>query len=464
MPTLTTTGHADINLVRTGPKGGPPLVFLHGLGLDLTSWDHQIPELGRTHDVVALDLPGHGLSAGLGSAPTLETLAGTVAAAIRHLDAGPVHLVGISLGGMIGQMVAVREPGLIQSLAFVATSSTFADPVRLAVRQRATLTRVEGMAAVAASHLQRWFSDDYRERRPDMLDRVYKVVLRQDAELHASLWDAVAEFDIQGLSALTCPVMVLTAESDPSASVAASRSIADQIAGAVLHVTARHRHRPGARPCRYRRQVQRDPSRAGPARRVGPNPPSRDVGRSALSKKHSRLRLTPISASSSRSRTTSQLCTGKSIASAQARSRRIMSPATTSAATGKKPAPLPCSTRQTPSRIQTGTLASQPSSGSSGGSTPATPKPAYGTSQPTPHAISQTDPSLPPGPPMPSVHTGPSRIPPTTAGTSPWARTPHVSDPTPVCSPGCAALPTTSSRQTRPGHFRRTDIAQPSAA
>ena len=244
MPNLTTAGHVDINLVRTGPRGGPPLLLLHGLGLDLTLWDHQFPEFGRTHDVIALDLPGHGLSASLRTAPTLETLAGAVAEVVRHLDAGPVHLVGISLGGMIAQMVAVREPGLIRSLTLVATSSTFAEPVRLAIRQRAALTRTEGMAAVAASHLQRWFSDDYRKRRPDMLDRVYKVVLRQASELHAALWEAVAGLDVQGLSALTCPVMVVTAENDPSAPVAAARLIADQIAGAVLHVTAGAGHFP----------------------------------------------------------------------------------------------------------------------------------------------------------------------------------------------------------------------------
>ena len=244
MPTRTIAGHLDINLIRTGSRSGPPLVFLHGLGLDLTMWDHQLPEFGRTHDVVALDLPGHGLSASLGTAPTLETLAGAVAEAAGRLDAGPVHLVGISLGGMIAQTVAIRDPGLIRSLTLVATSSTFADPVRLTIRQRAALARAEGIAAVAASHLQRWLSDDYRARRPDMLDRVYKVVLRQDAELHASLWDAVAALDVQGLSALTCPVMVVTAESDPSAPVAASRRIADQIAGAVLHVTAGTGHFP----------------------------------------------------------------------------------------------------------------------------------------------------------------------------------------------------------------------------
>ena len=244
MPIQTIAGQPGINLVRTGPRSGSPLVFLHGLGLDLTMWDHQLLEFSQTRDVIALDLPGHGLSAGLGTAPTFEAFARAVAEVVRHLGAGPVDLVGISFGGMIAQMVAVRDPALIRSLTLVATAYTFAEPVRLAIRQRAALTRAEGMAVVAASHLQRWFSDEYRKRRPDMLDRVNKVVLRQAPELHAALWDEVAGLDVQGLSALTCPVMVVTAESDPSAPVAASRLIADQIAGAILHVTGGTGHFP----------------------------------------------------------------------------------------------------------------------------------------------------------------------------------------------------------------------------
>lgn len=163
---------------------------------------------------------------------------------LEHLDAGPVHLIGISLGGMIAQTVAIQNPSFIRSLTLVATSCTFVEPVRLAIRNRAAVTRAGGMAVIAASHLERWFSSAYRERRPDMLDRVFKVVLRQDAELHASLWEAVATLDIQGLSALTCPAMVVAAENDLSAPVAAGQLIVDQIAGAVLQVVAGSGHFP----------------------------------------------------------------------------------------------------------------------------------------------------------------------------------------------------------------------------
>ncbi len=244
MPRLTIGDNLEINLARTGPKGRTPLVFLHGLGLDLTMWDKQFEEFGQSPGVIALDLPGHGFSDGAGSKPTLESLAGAVTDALARLGVGAVHLVGVSLGGMVAQLMAVRQPGLIRSLTLVATSCTFTESVRLAIRDRAAVTRAEGMAVIAASHLERWFTPGFRERRPDVLDRLFKLLLRQDAGLHASLWEAVATLDVQGLSALVCPTMVIVGESDPSAPVAAGQMIVDQVAGAVLHVVAGSGHFP----------------------------------------------------------------------------------------------------------------------------------------------------------------------------------------------------------------------------
>ncbi len=244
MPRLTVGDHLEINLARTGPRDGIPLMFLHGAGLDLTLWDSQFEAFGRSHDVMALDLPGHGLSDGLQSKATLDALAGAVTDVLAHLGIASAHLVGVSLGGMIAQTVAVRHPGLIRSLTLVATSRTFADPVRLAIRDRAAMTRADGMAAIAASHLERWFTPGFRERRPDVLDRLFKILLRQDAELHASLWDAISTLDIQGLSALACPTMVIAGENDPSAPAAAGQMIVDQIRGANLHVVAGCGHFP----------------------------------------------------------------------------------------------------------------------------------------------------------------------------------------------------------------------------
>ena len=245
MPRIEIAGGPDINVVRTGPRGGAPIVFLHALGLDLTWWDHQVAAFGRDHDVVAFDLPGHGLSGRLDAPPTFDVMASAVAEMLAHVGAGPAHLVGLSVGGMIAQTLALAHPGLVRSLSLVATTCTFPEAGRQAVRERARVARAGGMAAIAPLSLERRFPLAFRTYRPDVLDRAAKIMLGQDPEFHASLWDMVAALDVERrLSALTCPTMVVAGGGDMSASAAAGQLIANQIAGATLHVVAGSGHLP----------------------------------------------------------------------------------------------------------------------------------------------------------------------------------------------------------------------------
>ena len=237
MPRVTIVGGPDINVVRTGPKGRPPIVFLHALGLDLTWWGHQIEEFGHDHDVVALDLPGHGSSSAFEGSPTFDQMARSVGGVLEQIDAGAVHLVGISLGGMIAQTRAVARPQCVRSLSLVATSCTFPDTARQALGERARVTRAGGMAAIAPLSAERWFPPGFRAQRPDVIDRAIKLMLRQEPAYHASLWDMVAALHLeQQLGDVSCPTMVVAGGEDPSAPASAGQRIVDRIAASTLHV------------------------------------------------------------------------------------------------------------------------------------------------------------------------------------------------------------------------------------
>ncbi len=229
-------GMSDINLVRTGPRGGRPIVLLHPVGLDLTWWGAQFEEFGRDHDVMALDMPNHGLSGRLDAPPSFDLLARHVEAVLAHLDAGPVHLVGMSVGGMIAQVLALQRPDLVCSLSLVTTLCTFPEPVRDALRERARVARTEGMAKIAQLSNQRWFTPAFRERRPDMLDRATRSLLSQDPEFHAAMWEMIAGLDLEAqLPSIACPTLVVVAGADVNAPVPAGETIAGLIKGAVLH-------------------------------------------------------------------------------------------------------------------------------------------------------------------------------------------------------------------------------------
>jgi len=245
MPVIEIDGVCSINLVRAGPRGAPLIVFLHPVGLDLTWWGEQLEEFGRDHDVVAFDMPNHGLSGKLRERPSFKLLSSALEGVLTRIDAGPAHVVGVSVGGMIAQAFALRQPNLVRSLSLVATLCTFAEEARVALRERARISRAEGMVRIADLSNERWFPAAFRARRPDMLDRATKSLLLQDPDFHASMWEMIAALDLEArLPAITCPTLVVAGEDDVNAPVAAARRIASLIPGALLEVMAETGHFP----------------------------------------------------------------------------------------------------------------------------------------------------------------------------------------------------------------------------
>ena len=241
-----TAGVLDqLNRVRAGPRGGPPVLFLHAVGLDLTWWDGQFAALAGERDLLAFDLPGHGLSAPLDGPPSFQRLALAAARVVEEAAAGPADVVGVSVGGMIAQALALIRPDLVRSLTLVASLCTFPDPVRAALRERAAIARQEGMTAIAPMTQARWFPEPFRNARPDIMDRAAKSLLRHDREAHAAMWDMIADLDLETeLPRIACPVLVVAGAEDPNAPPAAGRRIAELISGAAYQELAGVGHLP----------------------------------------------------------------------------------------------------------------------------------------------------------------------------------------------------------------------------
>ena len=232
-----------INMVRTGPLGGTPVILIHPVGLELSYWGMQIEALRGAHDIVAFDLPGHGRTPGSPADWTLDKAARVLEQVIRSTGSEAAHLVGLSVGGMIAQALTLAQPGLVRSLTLIDTAAAFAEEGRAAMRSRAKAAREGGMQAVLRTTIERWFTPDTEAARPDLIDRVTKTLLADDPLVHAAMWDMISALDlVSQLHRITCPTLILVGEFDPSSPPAAARVLQQNIAGAQMHVIAQASH------------------------------------------------------------------------------------------------------------------------------------------------------------------------------------------------------------------------------
>lgn len=194
------------------------MVFVHPIGLDRRSWDWV-----RFPDAIALDLPGHGDAPALGRV-SLGALADYVVGQVS----GAMDIVGVSLGGMVAQHLALRYPQRVRS-AVIACSGAVVDPEVL--RGRAAETRHSGMAGTLDATLDRWFSPDVRvlADHPGVA-YVRRRLLSDDSEIIAQYWTAMATHDVRSrLGEIKIPVTVVAGADDRSNPVDALKELASAL-------------------------------------------------------------------------------------------------------------------------------------------------------------------------------------------------------------------------------------------
>lgn len=105
---------------------GEPVIMIHGLGGDMSDFEHSLPALAaHGFRAITLDLPGFGLGATMEATPSIPRFLDAVGALIRELALGPVHLVGASMGGQVSLRYALRDPAGVRRLVIADTGGTF---------------------------------------------------------------------------------------------------------------------------------------------------------------------------------------------------------------------------------------------------------------------------------------------------------------------------------------------------
>src|SRR5262245_48142606 len=155
---------------------GPLVTFSHSLACNLSMWDEQVRALKGRYRVLRFDTRGHGQSSAPPGAYTLEQLADDLKGLLDGLAIPETHFVGLSMGGMIGQVFALKHPAMVQSLVLCDTASRYPATAAPIWEDRIKTVGAKGMDPMVASTLERWFTAPFRARHKDMMERVGTMI------------------------------------------------------------------------------------------------------------------------------------------------------------------------------------------------------------------------------------------------------------------------------------------------
>ncbi|OCX67351.1 3-oxoadipate enol-lactonase [Thioclava sp. SK-1] len=223
-----------------GPREGAVVVLANSLGTDMRVWDAMLSHMPTGLRYLRLDKPGHGLSDAPSGHLKMDELVDDVAALCDAQGITRAMFVGLSIGGMIGQGVASKRPDLLRGLVLMDTAAKIGTPDMWQTRIDA-ITK-DGIGAMAAPILERWFTEEFRNGPEFPLWR--NMLLRTDVIGYTACCAAIAGADLtESTAALTLPVMAMAGDQDGSTPPDLVRATAD-LCGAQFHLIANAGHLP----------------------------------------------------------------------------------------------------------------------------------------------------------------------------------------------------------------------------
>jgi pimeloyl-ACP methyl ester carboxylesterase len=212
MPTVSVN---SIELYYQESSAGYPLLLLHGLGSSGDDWWFQMPAFAPHFRVILPNLRGHKQSSSIRWPVTVYTLAADVAKLMEALEISQAHVLGLSLGGMVGQVLAIHFPEKVNKLILV---NTFAHLWPTSLRETFTLARrvivskflpPETTAKVVARDL--FPKPDQAALRSEVLSRIGV----NDVTSYRYLVDTIRHFDSRSqLDRIKAPTLLITGDRD----------------------------------------------------------------------------------------------------------------------------------------------------------------------------------------------------------------------------------------------------------
>lgn len=242
-------GHIRLHYRVDGPEDGVPLVLSNSLGTDLRLWDPLLPHLPAGLRIIRYDRRGHGLSDVPAAPYTMGQLVRDTEALLDHLGIRDCVFLGLSIGGMVAQGLAVKRPDLIRAMVL---SNTAARISTAEIWQgRIDTARAQGLAALTDATMARWFTPGFHDTPDIALWR--NMFNATPLEGWTGCAAAIAGTDFYtSTAALRLPTLGIGGDRDGSTPPDLVRETTELVPGARFELIRRAGHLPHVeQPARY---------------------------------------------------------------------------------------------------------------------------------------------------------------------------------------------------------------------
>lgn len=232
-----------IDCVHSIEGSGPPVIMVHGIGARRQGWAGIVERLRDRFTCVTYDLRGHGESPMPEGRFGLDELVADLEALRERLDISKAHVIGHSLGGMIGPAYARAHPDRVLSLGLLSTAAFRTEDDSAKVRGVVAAMEKKGIRQVLDTLTQRWFTDDFAAARPDVIEARKVQVVETDPDVFLNVFHIYAETEMgPWLHEVTAPSLVLTGELDGGCNPRLNKQIAEALPNSELVILEGLKH------------------------------------------------------------------------------------------------------------------------------------------------------------------------------------------------------------------------------
>jgi 3-oxoadipate enol-lactonase len=206
---------------------GPPLFMVHGIGARKTSWAALTEHLKNDFTCISYDLRGHGDSPKGGGPFGLDELVVDLEALRAKLGIAKAHVIGHSLGGMIGPAYARKHPDRVLTVGLLSTAAFRTEDDSAKVKAVVKAMEDKGIAQVLDMLSARWFTDRFIAEYPERIEARKKQVVETDPDVFLNVFHIYAETEMSPwLHEIRHPCLVLTGELDGGCNPRLNKQIA----------------------------------------------------------------------------------------------------------------------------------------------------------------------------------------------------------------------------------------------